>query len=137
MKKEERKSNHSSLQEKKRLSDNDVGNNDPKSPFIHWGIFNSRNKDKPDILEIRPQSKEIFATELSQCTNVSYKEDGKWKDFIVPLKANSSSNASLLYQWKKGLEDGRLKIGKVVKILTWMDTSKNGNPIRRYRLVIT
>ena len=106
-----------------------------KREFIRLGRFTSTDKDNPDVLEVKPQIKHIYTTEYSQCTDVLYNDNGSWVEAILPLKSNNSTNASLINQWTKTRDQGRLKIGKAVKILTWLDTSKNGNPIRRYRLV--
>lgn len=108
--------------------------NAPRKRFINWGQYKSTDKAKPDVLEVIPQSVEIYATSFSDCTNVSWKVDGSWVDAILPLKAHNSRNVSLINQWTKKLKEGRLQVGKLVTIRTWLDKSKNGNTIRRQPL---
>ncbi|AIF83434.1 hypothetical protein NTE_01366 [Candidatus Nitrososphaera evergladensis SR1] len=106
-----------------------------KRKFIRLGRFDSMDKDSPNVLEVKPQTRQIYATEYSQCTDVSYKDNGIWIDAILPLRSNGSANVSLINQWSRGLDSGRIKIGKTVKILTWLDKSRNDRMIRRFRLV--
>lgn len=104
-------------------------------PFIKCGSYKSTDKDKPDILEIKVVDTQTFETEYSINVPVQLRDDKKWNDMILPLKSHNSTNASLLRQWSIATKEGRLKKGKIIKIETWMGTSKNGNPIRRPKLV--
>lgn len=107
----------------------------PARQFIRWGQFKSTDKDKPDVLEVKPQGKDIWSTEYSKCTNVSYNVDSAWSDTILPLKALNSVSTGLFSQWTEAMDGGKLKVGEAVKILTWLDKSINGHPIRRFMLV--
>ena len=124
--------NTSSTSNEKSLSGEDEFR---EKEFIGWKPYTSTDKDKPDILEIIPQATGTFTTEYSECTNVSWKKGDSWVDAILPLKAHNSRNASLINLWTKALKHGKLQVGKAAKILTWLDKSRNGNPIRRCRLI--
>jgi hypothetical protein len=105
--------------------------------FIKWSVFKFTDSDNPGILEFKVIGTETFDTEYSTCVKVLCKKEGeKFVEVILPLKAHNSTNGSLLRQWQSAVESGQLKAGKQGKILTWLDKSRNGNPIRRFKLVI-
>jgi len=41
----------------------------------------------------------------------------------------------LLQKWNDGIKKKKIKVGKKFKLLTWLGTSKNNFPIRRFELV--
>ena len=132
-------SNNSSTSDAKNVSaneDNNGGNSgEHNRRFIGWCQFKSKDKDKPDVLEVKPQGKDIWTTKYSKCINVSYNVDGAWSDAILPLKALNSVSTGLFSQWTEAMDGGKLNVGEAVKILTWLDKSINGHPIRRFMLV--
>jgi hypothetical protein len=101
--------------------------------FISFGSYKSTDPKNPDIIEVVTEEKDTFETEFSTCVNVRDKDA---KPRILPLKSHNSPNISLWKQWISAANSGRIKKGKKVIIKTWLDTSKNGYPIRRYRLVV-
>jgi hypothetical protein len=104
-----------------------------KRRFITLGSFKSRDQKNPDVIEAIATEKETFETEYSACINVQDK-DGNAR--ILPLKSHNSRNVSLSQKWTSCTKSGKIKKGKKVTIRTWLDTSKNGNPIRRFTLVL-
>jgi hypothetical protein len=132
--------NNSSTPDPKNVSANkdNNGNGDiskQQRRFIGWSPFKRTDKDKPDVLELKSQTKEIWSTKYSKCTNVSYNLDGVWSDAILPLKALNSDSPGIIKQWTETVESGQIKVGEAVKILTWLDKSINNHPIRRFKLV--
>lgn len=101
--------------------------------FITFGSCKSTDSENPDIIEVIAEEKDTFETEYSTCVDV---RDTDGKPRILPLKSHNSRNISLWKQWMTGIKSGRIKKGRRIIIKTWLDTSKNGNPIRRYELVI-
>lgn len=97
--------------------------------------FRSTDPVNPDVIEVIPQSMEIYTISFSQCTDVRWKVDGRVDDAMLPLRALNSANPGLINPWTKAQKEGKLQIGKPVKIMTWLGKSKNGNKIRRYGLV--
>ena len=104
--------------------------------FIKWGSYKSKDQDNPDVLELKVSDTEPFETAYSINAEVLQKDDGEWKEMNLPLKSHESKNASLLNQWNKALKQGKLKPRKTFQIKTWLSTSKNGRPIRRFSLEI-
>ena len=104
--------------------------------FVKWGSCKSTDKNNPDTLEFKVIGKDTVDTEYSICVRVMRKEGERWTETMLPLKAHDSTNGSLMRQWQNAADSDLLKLGKHAKILTWKSTSKNGNPIRRYKLVI-
>ena len=104
------------------------------TPFIKWGSFPSHDQNNPDVLDLKVLDREPFETSLSINVEVLQKVDGKWEERILPLKSHDSENASLLNQWKKELKKRKLSVGMLFQIRTWLSTSKNDRPIRRFSL---
>ena len=100
-------------------------------PFLHWGDYKSKDEKNPDIIKVEVLELETFETEFS--TNIRAKVDGVEKN--IPLQSFESKNKQLLQLWSQAVKDGKIKIGKKFKIKTWLGTSKNEHPIRRYELV--
>ena len=100
-------------------------------PFLHWGECKSKDEKNPDIIKVEVLELETFETEFS--TNIRAKVDGVEKN--IPLQSFESKNKQLLQLWSQAVRDGKIKVGKKFKIKTWLGTSKNGHPIRRYELV--
>jgi hypothetical protein len=102
-------------------------------PFIKWGNFKSTDENNPDILELKVIETEPFDTEYSTCVKVLLKKDQQWLEAILTLKSHNSVNGSLLKLWIEGVKRGSIHKDVVIKIATWLGTSKNGHPIRRFR----
>lgn len=100
-------------------------------PFLKWGKYKSTDPDKPDVLNIEVTETDTFETEYSICV-VSKVDD---ESMAIPLHNFGSNNLQCLNLWKKGIKEGKIKVGKKFRILTWKGTSKNNFPIRRYDLV--
>lgn len=100
------------------------------APFIKWGQYKSKDPNTPDDLELKVKNPEPFETSFSINIEVFQKEDKKWTECILPLKSHDSKNSSLLLQWKKA----KLKPETKFHIKTWLSTSRNGFPIRRFSL---
>lgn len=103
-------------------------------PFIKWGDCHSKDENSPDVLEIQVLDTETFDTDYSINANIKQKENNQWTEKVLPLKSHDSANASLLKQWFDGIKTKKIRKNSTGKILTWLGTSKNGNPIRRFRL---
>jgi hypothetical protein len=102
--------------------------------YIKWGSSKSHDKENPDVLELKVAETETFETEYSTNVKVQQKENNGWKEAILPLKSNTSDNASLLQLWQKRVKDGLIKKGKKFVLKTWLGLSKNNRPIRRFEL---
>lgn len=105
-------------------------------PFIKWGDYKSTDKDNPDKLELKVIDTATTETEFSTNSPVQLKKEKGWTNMILPLKSRSSNNPSLLNQWKHLADKGSLRKGGKATIKTWLSTSKNGRPIRRYLLEV-
>ncbi len=106
------------------------------TPFIKWGIFQSHSKDKPDVLELQIADPETFETAYSVNVRVYEYVENQKVEKILPLKAHESLNNTLLKEWEKNSKKDLIKPNKIFKLFTWLDVSKNGRPIRRFRLII-
>ena len=104
------------------------------APFIKWGSYKSKDQDDPNVLELKVSVLDPFETAYSINVEVLQKVDGEWKEMVLPLKSHESKNASLLNQWNKALKQRKLKTRKTFQIKTWLSTSKNSRPIRRFSL---
>jgi hypothetical protein len=102
-------------------------------PFIKWSNYKSTDENNPDILELKVVETETFDTEYSVCVKVLLKKDQHWSEAILTLKSHNSANGSFLKLWIDGVKRGTIRKGTVIKIATWLGTSKNGHPIRRFR----
>jgi hypothetical protein len=98
-------------------------------------MFQSHNKDKPDVLELQVVDPETFDTAYSTNVRVCEYVENQKVDRILPLKAHESVNNSLLKEWETNARKDIIKPNKIFKLFTWLDVSKNGRPIRRFRLV--
>lgn len=103
-------------------------------PFLKWGEFKSDNPKNPDEIEIKTIETDTFETEYSINVLALRKEKKKWVEFNLPLKSHDSANASLLNQWMSLVKSGKIKKGTILRLKTWMGTSKNGRAIRRFEL---
>lgn len=103
-------------------------------PFLKWGDYTSKDKDNPDILEIKVSDLDKFETEYSVNVQVLLKTANGLEYRILPLKSHTSKNASLLNLWMQGVREKKIKKDKRIKLHTWIGESKNGFPIRRYTL---
>lgn len=103
-----------------------------RPPYIKWN--KSTDESNPDKREIKVVGTETFETEYSICVKVQEKRSGRWADAILPLKSHGSPNASLLNWWIDGVKNGTIRKGKVFTIMSWVGTSKNDHPIRRYKV---
>ena len=105
------------------------------APFIRFGECKSHDKDNPNVMELQIVDPETFETAYSVNIRVRQKESGgEWIEKILPLKNHESKNPSLLKEWEKNARKDLTKKNKIFKLQTWLDVSKLGNPIRRYRL---
>ena len=100
-------------------------------PFLKWGSYTSHSEKNPNELEVEPQEIDTFETEYS--INVNAKIDGV--EMAVPLHSFESNNRQLLQKWKEGIKKKKIQVGKKFKLRTWLGTSKNNFPIRRFELV--
>lgn len=105
------------------------------APFIKWGNYHSKDKDNPDVLELQIAEAETFETAYSVNVRVYHNDNGEWIEKVLPLKSHESVNASLLKEWEKNEKKGLVQKNKHFKLETCLDTSKNGRPIRRFRLI--
>ncbi len=100
-------------------------------PFLKWGSYTSKEEKNPNELEVEPQEIDTFETEYS--INVNAKIDGV--EMAVPLHNFESNNRQLLQKWQEGILKKKIQVGKKFKLRTWLGTSKNNFPIRRFELV--
>jgi hypothetical protein len=106
--------------------------------FLKWGDCKSDDEKKPDVLDLMVVDAEPFETEYSTNAQVQVKRGSKYVDVILPLKSHESKNASLLNQWNRNSERGRLKPKTKFRLKTWLGKSKTtGRPIRRFVLVFS
>lgn len=99
--------------------------------FLKWGEYHSKDEKNPDVLKVEILEDETFETEYS--INIRAKVDGVEKN--IPLCSHESKNKQLFQKFIAAKKNGKIQVGKKFKILTWLGTSKNGHPIRRYELV--
>ena len=104
------------------------------APFIKWGSFKSTDQNNPDVLDLKVSDLEAFETSYSINVEVLQKVDGELTKMILPLKSHESKNSSLLDQWQRAIQQGKIKQGKTFQIKTWLAESINGRTIRRYSL---
>ncbi|MEX0861599.1 hypothetical protein [Nitrosopumilus sp.] len=102
-------------------------------PYIKWGDYTSHDENNPDVLEIKVSDLVTFDTEYSVNVQVLLKTVNGLEYRILPLKSNTSLNASLFNQWSKGVREKKIKKDTRFKLFTWIGESKNGFPIRRFR----
>jgi hypothetical protein len=107
------------------------------APFIKWGNYKSTDKNNPDILKLRALETETFETEYGTNAEVQLHDGTKLSDAVLVLKSHASTNASLLNAWTRAVKDGKIKAGTIFVLKTWLGTSKNKHPIRRFKLVIS
>ena len=100
-------------------------------PFLHWGEYHSKDEKNPDTLNVEILDRETFETEYS--INMRAKVDGEEK--AIPLHSFQSKNKQLLQKWNDAIENKKIRDGKKFQIKTWLGTSKNNFPIRRFELV--
>jgi len=100
-------------------------------PFLKWGSYTSHSEKNPNELEVEPQEIDTFETEYS--INVNVKIDGV--EMALPLQSFESNNRQLLQKWQEGISKKKIRVGKKFKLRTWLGTSKNNFPIRRFELV--
>ena len=100
-------------------------------PFLKWGQYKSSDESSADVLNIEVVETATFETEYNTCVRAIV--DGEEKN--IPLHNFESRNVQLLQLWSKRIKEGKIKVGKKFKIRTWLGTSKNNFPIRRYELV--
>jgi len=103
-------------------------------PFLKWGQYKSKGKEKPDIVLIRVTTTDTFETEYSINVDAEIFEDNEWRGIAIPLKSHESKNSSLLDQWSRGGKDDVIKVGDELVIKTYLDKSRNGRTIRRFSL---
>lgn len=101
-------------------------------PFLKWG--HSKNKEKPDTVRIRVTELETFETQFTININAEIYQDKKWNEITIPLKSHESKNSSLLDQWTRGVNEGKIKAGDELIIKSYRDKSRNGREILRFSL---
>ena len=99
--------------------------------FLKWSKYTSKDEKQPDILNVKVVETETFEIEYS--INVRAEVDGI--EMNIPLHSFESKNKQLLSEWTKAVKEGKVKVGKKFQIKTWLGTSKNNFPIRRFELV--
>ena len=103
--------------------------NDGLTKFLRWGDFKSTDKNRPDIIELEcGESTDTFLTEFSTCVKAKMNSE----DINIPLKSNTSANPQPLKEFLKHVDSGKIKAGQLFKLLTFLGTSKNDRPIRRF-----
>lgn len=100
-------------------------------PFLKWGDYKSKDEKNPYILHIEVLETETFETEYSACVRAMV----NGIEMNVPLQNFGSKNMQLLQKWKELVSSGKIVQGKKFKIKTWLGTSRNKHPIRRFELV--
>ena len=100
-------------------------------PFLKWGSYTSKDEKNPDVLKVEPQEIDTFETEYS--INVNAKIDGV--EMALPLQSFGSNNRQLFQKWQEGTSKKKIRVGKKFVLRTWLGTSKNNFPIRRFELV--
>ena len=104
------------------------------TPFLKWGSFKSHDSSNPDVLELQVLEVDTFETAYSVNVRVLQKVSGEWNEAILPLKNHESKNNGLQKEWEKWTRKKSVKVGMTFLLKTWLDTSKNGRPIRRFVL---
>lgn len=104
------------------------------TPFLKWGSYKSHDSNSPDVLELQVFEVDTFETSYSVNVRVLQKVNGEENEVILPLKNHESKNNGLLKEWEKWIRKNAVKVGKTFHLKTWLDTSKNGRPIRRFVL---
>jgi len=99
--------------------------------FLKWSKYTSKDEKQPDVLNVKVLETETFETEYT--VNVRAEVDGI--ETIIPLHSFESKNNQLLQLWSDAVRNGKAKVGKKIKIRTWLGISKNKFPIRRFELV--
>ncbi len=103
-------------------------------PFLKWGNYKSNDENNPDILEIKVSDLDTFDTEYSVNVQVLLKTANGLECTVLSLKSHTSKNASLFNLWVQGIKEKKIKKDTKFKLLTWIGKSKNGFPIRRFKL---
>ena len=98
-------------------------------PFLKWGHCKSKDEKNPDVLNFEALETDTFETEYS----INVKVDGV--EMAMPLQSFESNNRQLLQKWQEGITKKKIQVGKKFKLRTWLGTSKNNFPIRRFELV--
>jgi hypothetical protein len=101
--------------------------------FLKWGLYTSKDKENPDVLKVKVLDVETFDTEFS--TNIRALVDEVEK--IIPLHNFESKNKQLFKEFLKAKKEGKIKVGKDFKIVTYLGVSKANKEfsIRRFELV--
>jgi len=105
-------------------------------PYIHWGDYKSIDPQKPDILEVRILTEEIFPSTYSENIHIKLRDRDQWLDKILPLQNYNSDNTELMQAWTRAEKLGKIKENAIIKIHTWLGKSKK-NPersMRRFRI---
>jgi len=100
-------------------------------PFLKWGEYKSKDSKNPDILHVEVLDTETFETEYGICIRAIVDE----LEVNISLHNFGSKNQQLLDIWQQNVTSGKIVQGKKFKIKTWLGTSKNKHPIRRFELV--
>ena len=105
--------------------------------WIKWGECKSRDKNKPDVLELQMVSTETFTGTYSVAGKVLRKEGDRWPPRYLPLKGIDNKKGELLDQWEKFVKADKLKPGTRFTVETHLDESGGRlYPRRRYKIVI-
>lgn len=103
-------------------------------PFLKWGNYKSKDESNPDEIVLILDDLSTFETEYSVNANAQVKIDDDLQEMTIPLKSYESANSSLLNMWQSNIESKNFKKGKKICLLTWVATSRNNRPIRRWRI---
>jgi len=104
-------------------------------PFFKWGTCKSKDKKNPDTLDFEVADADTFETEYSVNARVLHKVGNEWNEVNLPLHSFESKNRQLLELWTNAVKQEKIKQGARFKLLTWLGTSMNKFPIRRFELV--
>ena len=94
-----------------------MSENSTLPPFLKWGNYKGRDNN-PDTIHVEIIDPEPFATQYDW--NVLAKVD--MIDMNIPLKAKSA-NKELYRQYNRLLQAGKIKVGTILKIKTWLRKS--------------
>lgn len=104
-------------------------------PLVRWVNYQSTDENNPDVLELKVIGTETTTTEKGIDVAVFVKSGKEWKESMLRLKWHNSRNASLLQQWIRNVEKGKLRSGRRFRLLTWMGiTKKTNRPIRKFQI---
>lgn len=98
-------------------------------PFYSWTPHQSRDPNKPDLIDIRLISTEFWASDKTDNITVEVREGINWLKYQMPVKGHDSTNAQLKKLFEQGIAKGTIKEGTYLTIALYRRKSKR-NPDR-------